>query len=50
MTFRGNESGMDFQYDNRTGPMDGRSPFAQVAHNAQRFPQGGIARKRMLQQ
>ncbi|KAK5128398.1 hypothetical protein LTR85_003066 [Meristemomyces frigidus] len=29
---------MDFQYDNGTGPVDGRSPFAQLSQNAQRLP------------
>ncbi|KAK4541175.1 hypothetical protein LTR36_008249 [Oleoguttula mirabilis] len=31
-------SGMDFQYDNGTGPVDVRSPFATLSQNAQRFP------------
>lgn len=30
---------MDFEYQNGTGPMDGRSPFAQLSQNAQRYPQ-----------
>lgn len=29
---------MDYEYQNGTGPMDARSPFAQVSLNAQRFP------------
>jgi hypothetical protein len=29
---------MDFSWDNNTGPIDGRSPFAQVSSNAQRLP------------
>lgn len=32
------ESPMDFQFENGTGPVDGRSPFAQVSANSQRFP------------
>jgi hypothetical protein len=27
---------MDFQYENGTGPLDERSPFAQVGRNSQR--------------
>lgn len=50
MAFRGNEMGMDFEYENRTGPMDGRSPFARLAHNVQRPPTAGMTRKRMLHQ
>ena len=34
---RGNETGMDFEWNNKTGPMDVRSPFAQISQNAQRF-------------
>ncbi|KAI5360754.1 Putative nucleus export protein Brl1/Brr6 [Septoria linicola] len=34
---RGNEMGMDFEYQNKTGPLDARSPFAQLSQNAQRF-------------
>lgn len=34
---RGNESGMDFEYQNKTGPLDARSPFAQLSQNTQRF-------------
>jgi hypothetical protein len=30
--------GMDFEYQNGTGPMDAKSPFAAVSMNAQRFP------------
>jgi len=33
------ESPMDFEWGNGTGAIDGRSPFAQVSSNAQRFPQ-----------
>jgi len=29
---------MDFSYENGTGPIDARSPFAQLSQNAQRFP------------
>ena len=29
-----NESPMDFQFDNKTGPIDARSPFAQISSNA----------------
>jgi hypothetical protein len=29
---------MDFEYQNGTGPMDAKSPFAAVSMNAQRFP------------
>ncbi|KAI7431472.1 hypothetical protein KC368_g16081, partial [Hortaea werneckii] len=32
------ETPMDFEYYNGTGPIDGRSPFAQVSQNQQRFP------------
>ena len=31
---------MDFQFENGTGPLDGRSPFAQVSSNARRIPEG----------
>ena len=34
---------MDFSYDNGTGPIDGRSPFAQVGHNIQRFPSSAMS-------
>lgn len=50
MARRGNEAGMDFEFDNKTGPMDARSPFASVGHNAQRFPQSNMDWKRMLLQ
>lgn len=33
---RGNEMGMDFEYQNRTGPLDAKSPFAQYANQPQR--------------
>lgn len=38
---------MDFEYQNGTGPMDAKSPFAAVSMNAQRFPAtpGGNNRK-----
>ena len=32
------ESPMDFEFQNGTGPMDARSPFAQISQNSQRFP------------
>lgn len=48
MSHRGNESGMDFEWNNRTGPMDGRSPFAHVSQNAQRFPAGTPSGKSKL--
>ena len=35
-----NESPMEWQYQNGTGPVDGRSPFSQVSANAQRPPKG----------
>lgn len=31
---------MDFEFQNGTGPLDARSPFAQLSKNAQRLPQG----------
>ncbi|KAF7185710.1 Nucleus export protein brr6 [Pseudocercospora fuligena] len=37
MSQRGNEMGMDFEWQNKTGAMDERSPFAQVSQNAQRL-------------
>ncbi|EME41143.1 hypothetical protein DOTSEDRAFT_176120 [Dothistroma septosporum NZE10] len=36
MSHRGNEGYMDFEYQNKTGPLDARSPFAQISQNAQR--------------
>lgn len=33
MDRRTHESPMDFEYQNGTGPMDGRSPFAQISMN-----------------
>ncbi|PNS13772.1 Nucleus export protein brr6 [Sphaceloma murrayae] len=36
MDFRSNAGPMDFEYQNGTGPIDGRSPFAQVSGNHQR--------------
>ncbi|KAK5118129.1 hypothetical protein LTR62_004176 [Meristemomyces frigidus] len=38
MSRRTHESPMDFEYSNGTGPIDGRSPFAHISQNAQRFP------------
>ncbi|SMR48135.1 unnamed protein product [Zymoseptoria tritici ST99CH_1E4] len=47
MTFRGNESGMDFEYQNRTGPLDMQSPFAKLAQQHQQrqkfAPNTGVA-------
>ncbi|KAK4570459.1 hypothetical protein LTR86_002539 [Recurvomyces mirabilis] len=34
------ESPMDFEFQNGTGPVDARSPFAQLSQNSQRFPPG----------
>ena len=45
MSYRGNEMGMDFEFTNRTGPLDARSPFAQLSQNAQRFGTPGKKRK-----
>ncbi|TKX19178.1 di-sulfide bridge nucleocytoplasmic transport domain-containing protein [Elsinoe australis] len=42
MDFRSNAGPMDFEYQNGTGPIDGRSPFAQVSGNHQRSF-GGLA-------
>ena len=49
-TFRGEEqqnmsrytshTPMDFEFQNGTGPMDSRSPFANVSANPQRYPPG----------
>lgn len=39
---------MDFEFQNGTGPIDGRSPFAQVSQNTQRFPPASANKKRML--
>ncbi|GAB7351485.1 hypothetical protein MBLNU459_g2136t1 [Dothideomycetes sp. NU459] len=36
MDRRTHEGPMDFEYQNGTGPMDGRSPFAQISMNSQR--------------
>jgi len=33
--FRSNESQMDFEYDNKSGPVDERSPFLTLAANNQ---------------
>jgi hypothetical protein len=38
MSKRYHETPMDFEYQNGTGPMDAKSPFAAVSMNAQRFP------------
>ncbi|KAK4493916.1 hypothetical protein PRZ48_015102 [Zasmidium cellare] len=38
MAQRGNEMGMDYEWQNKHGPMDSRSPFAQLSQNPQRFP------------
>ncbi|KAM3420984.1 hypothetical protein BST61_g1412 [Cercospora zeina] len=45
---RGNESGMDFEYQNKTGPLDARSPFAQLSQNTQRFGAGTPSKQRGL--
>jgi hypothetical protein len=37
MSKRYHETPMDFEYQNGTGPMDAKSPFAAVSMNAQRF-------------
>ena len=37
---------MDFQYENGTGPLDERSPFAQVGRNSQRNNGGSINDKK----
>lgn len=38
---------MDFEYDNRTGPLDGRSAFSQISENVRRQPanQSSAAKK-----
>lgn len=41
MDRRTHEGPMDFEYQNGTGPMDGRSPFAQISMNQQRSTNGG---------
>ena len=47
---RGQESPMDFQYENGTGPMDGRSPFAQIGiNNAHRSQLVNNDKKRMCE-
>ncbi|KAL1589222.1 hypothetical protein WHR41_02255 [Cladosporium halotolerans] len=47
MSKRYHESPMDFEYQNGTGPLDARSPFAAVSMNSQRFPATpGAGRKR----
>lgn len=47
---RGNESAMEFEYENKTGPVDGRSPFMQYSQNPGAFRGFGTAtpsKKRM---
>lgn len=39
------ETPMDFEFQNGTGPLDGRSPFAQVSANSQRLPQSSPSKK-----
>jgi len=48
MDRRTHESPMDFEYQNGTGPMDSRSPFAQISMNTQRHGTStdGPAKKR----
>jgi len=42
---------MDFEFQNGTGPMDGRSPFAQISQNPQRFsPSINAAKKSMFEE
>ncbi|KAF2209618.1 hypothetical protein CERZMDRAFT_46938 [Cercospora zeae-maydis SCOH1-5] len=43
---RGNESGMDFEYQNKTGPINVLSPFAQFSQNTQRFDAGTPSKQR----
>jgi hypothetical protein len=38
---------MDFQFDNGTGPLDSRSPFAQLSQKPQRFPQSNAKKRTM---
>ncbi|KAH9844835.1 Di-sulfide bridge nucleocytoplasmic transport domain [Teratosphaeria destructans] len=38
MSRRNHETPMDFEFQNGTGPIDSRSPFALLSQNAQRFP------------
>jgi len=45
--FRSNESQMDFEYDNKSGPVDYRSPFLTSAANHQ-LHQHTDHKKRML--
>ena len=45
MSRYGNEVPMDFEWGNGTGALDGRSPFAQVSSNAQRFPPSSPVKK-----
>ncbi|RMY01464.1 hypothetical protein D0868_08475 [Hortaea werneckii] len=42
------ETPMDFEYYNGTGPIDGRSPFAQVSQNQQRFPPSMSSTKKRM--
>ena len=48
MSKYGHESPMDFEFQNGTGPLDGRSPFAQISQNAQRFPPNLNATKKRM--
>jgi hypothetical protein len=48
MGSRGNESGMDFEYENRTGPLDMQSPFAKLAQNQRSTAKEAQSRKRKL--
>ena len=43
------ESPMDFEFQNGTGPMDGRSPFAQLSQNTQRFPMSEAKKREQTQ-
>lgn len=47
---RGHETGMDFEWQNRTGQIDVRSPFAQVSQNAQRFGTSTPSKQRRYMQ
>jgi hypothetical protein len=46
MSNRMHATPMDFQYENGTGPLDERSPFAQVGRNSQRNNAGSINDKK----
>nr|POF03767.1 nucleus export protein brr6 [Quercus suber] len=43
-----NESPMDFEYENRTGPVDHTSPFMQVRRTAPTSPAKNVVRKRLF--